>query len=71
MQIIVNGVKKEVSDDGFFTYEELVELSGLKGTPTMTIIPADKKWRGEVGYPGQTYGLDEGDRVTVVHTSDA
>lgn len=69
MQIILNGTPVLIEDVETMSYEELVELAGLKGYPT-----AVYSWRGPDGttsgslWPGKTVKPREGMIFSVVHT---
>jgi len=72
MKITVNGAPHELPDGQYpTTYEQLVELAGETGTPSVAVSLGDKSRAGLAPYPGSVVELDEGARVTVVHTGNA
>jgi hypothetical protein len=70
----INGKEQEFEGTSL-TYEELVEMAGMTGTPTMTIrkrIVGGGEASGEL-LPRRNIALDKDCRliVNVVHTGDA
>ena len=53
------------------TYEQLVQLAGLKGNPSMVVSFGDRSRAGRAPHRGDTIELDDGAHVTVVHTGNA
>lgn len=72
MKITVNGTEHVLPDGQYpTTYEQLVELAGETGTPSVAVSLGDKSRAGLAPYPGSSVELDDGARVTVVHTGNA
>lgn len=72
MKITVNGTAHELPDGAYLTtYEQLVELAGETGTPSVAVSLGDKSRAGLAPSPGSSVELDDGARITVVHTGNA
>lgn len=72
MKIIVNGVEHILPDGQYLTtYEQLVEIAGESGTPSMAVSFGDRERAGKALGPGDSIGLDDGARVRLAHTGCA
>lgn len=76
INIIVNGVKKEIENTNSLTYEEIVTLAYGKYIPYMTVVYSwkDKKsdWqRSGIMYAGKKVELAEGMIFNACHTGSA
>jgi hypothetical protein len=69
VSVFINGERHVVQPR--MAYERLVGLAGLRGTPSMIVDYGDRKRRPVAPTVGQEIELDEGARVTVVHTGNA
>lgn len=74
MQVTINGTQRWLrQSESPITYEQIVELAGLTGAPTMTYhakINGDTVRQGTL-IAGESLELAHGMRISVVHTGNA
>lgn len=72
MKITVNGIEHELPDGSYSTtYEQIVELAGESGTPSVAVRFGDRGRAGMAPCKGEAVELDDGARINVVHTGNA
>lgn len=71
VNVLINTTPKKLPA-GVITYEQLVDLAGMKGTPTVTFHAK----HGRMQYsgcpaPGDSFVASEGMRISITHTGNA
>lgn len=69
VSVTINGAQRHVPKRA--TYEQLVQMAGATGNPSMSVSFGDRSRAGRAPRAGETIDLDDGAHVTVVHTGNA